>query len=158
MRLTASDFISYHRPTRCDLRVFLRDKREAEAAPGPYDEVLRRLGLKHEKDHLATLGAFTDVRDASFREQVKKTADAIAKRVPILYQAAFLVTEKFGESEVEIVGVPDFLILDGGGYLIRDVQVRGHPFQIKHDVATWAVFEWLKATAASANPTQHPAA
>jgi predicted RecB family nuclease len=120
MRLTASDFVSYHRPTRCDLRVFLRHRREEEAAPGPYDEVLRRLGLKHEKDHLATLGATADMTDASFQEQVRKTADAIAKKVPILYQAAFLVTAKFGKSEVEVVGVPDFLILDGDGYLIRD--------------------------------------
>jgi predicted RecB family nuclease len=120
MRLTASDFITNHRPTRCDLRVFLRHREEAEAAPGPYDEVLHRLGLRHEKEHLATLGTFADVSDASFHEQVKKTADAIAKKVPILYQAAFLVTAKIGESEVEIVGVPDFLILADGGYLIRD--------------------------------------
>src|SRR5271157_5784040 len=102
MRLTASDFISNHRPTRCDLRVFLRHRREEEVAPGPYDEVLHRLGLRHEKDHLATLGAFADVSDASFHEQVKKTADAIADKVPVLYQAAFLVREKIGESEVEI--------------------------------------------------------
>ena len=120
MRLTASDFVTLHRPSPCDLRVFLRHRGEEEAAPGPYDEVLHRLGLQHEKDHLTTLGAFADVSDASFHEQVKRTADAIAKKVPILYQAAFLVTDKIGESEVEIVGVPDFLILDGGGYLIRD--------------------------------------
>ncbi len=120
MRLTASDFVSCYRPTRCDLRVFLRYHQEAEAAPGPYDEVLHRLGLRHEKSHLATLGAFVDVSDASIHVQAKKTADAIASRVPILYQAAFLVTEKMCGVDVEIVGIPDFLILDGDGYLIRD--------------------------------------
>lgn len=120
MRLTASDFISCHRPTPCDLRVYLRHQGVEEAAPGPYDEVLHRLGLRHEKDHLATLGAFNDVSDDRFQAQVKKTAEAIAKNVPILYQAAFLVIEKIGESMVEIVGVPDYLILDGDGYLIRD--------------------------------------
>ena len=120
MRLTASDFVSRHRPTPCDLRVFLRHRQEEEAAPGPYDEVMRRLGLKHEKDHLKILGAFADVSDASLHEQVKKTADAIAKKAPVLYQAAFLVREKIGESEIEIVGVPDFLILDSDRYLIRD--------------------------------------
>jgi predicted RecB family nuclease len=120
MRLTASAFATYHRPTRCDLRVFLRQRREQEAEPGPYDEVLRRLGLRHEKEHLANLGAFADVSDASFDEQVRKTADAIENKVPILYQAAFLVTEKIAGTDVEIVGVPDFLILDGDGYLIRD--------------------------------------
>ena len=120
MRMTASDFVSYHRPTRCDLRVFLRHRREEESAPGPYDEVLRRLGLRHEREHLATLGEFTDLSAPSLHEQVKKTADAIDKKVPIQYQAAFLATEKIGESEVEIVGVPDFLILDRGGYTIPD--------------------------------------
>lgn len=120
MRLTASDFISYHRPTRCDLRVFLRQRREEEAAPGPYDEVLRRLGLRHEKDHLATLGEFTDLSAPSLHEQVKETAGSIAKKVPILYQPAFLVNAMLGGTDVEIVGVPDYLILDGDGYLIRD--------------------------------------
>jgi predicted RecB family nuclease len=120
MRMTASDFVSYRRPTRCDLRVFLRYHREEEVAPGPYDEVLRRLGLRHEKNHLATLGTFADASDASLHEQAKKTADAIAKKVPILYQPAFLANTVLGGTEVEIVGVPDFLILDSNGYLIRD--------------------------------------
>ena len=133
MRLTPSDIVSCHRPTRCDLRVFLRHRGVEEEAPSPFDEILQRLGLRHEKDHLATLGAFADLSDASFHEQVKRTADAIAKKVPVLYQAAFLVTEKIGESEVEIVGVSDYLILDGSGYLIRDskmsrrIDEKNHP-------------------------------
>ena len=120
MRLTASDFASCHRPTRCDLRVFLRHQREQEAEPGPYDIVLRRLGLRHERDHLATLGAFTTVSATSLEEQVKKTADAIGEKVPVLYQPAFLVKERICGTDVEIVGVPDYLILDGDGYVIRD--------------------------------------
>jgi predicted RecB family nuclease len=120
MRLTASDFASCHRPTRCDLRVFLRQQREEEAEPGPYDVVLRRLGLRHERDHLATLGTFVNVSATSLEEQVKKTADAIAEKVPVLYQPAFLATERICGTDVEIVGVPDYLILDGDGYVIRD--------------------------------------
>jgi predicted RecB family nuclease len=120
MRLTASDFASCHRPTRCDLRVFLRQQREQEAEPGAYEVVLRRLGLRHERDHLAALGTFVNVSAASLEEQVKKTADAIEKKVPALYQPAFLVTEELSGTDVEIVGVPDYLILDGDGYVIRD--------------------------------------
>ncbi len=126
MRMTASDFVSYHRPTRCDLRVFLRHHGEAEAAPGPYDEVLHRLGLRHEKDHLAALGEFTDLSAPSLQEQAKKTAVAIAKRVPILYQPAFLANTILDGTEIEIVGIPDFLILDGDGYLIRDSKMARH--------------------------------
>jgi predicted RecB family nuclease len=120
MRLTASDFISNHRPTRCDLRVFLRQRQEQEAARGPYEEVLRRLGIRHERDHLETLGAYTDASDASFYEHVKLTADAIAQQNPVVYQAAFSVNTVLAGAEVEIVGVPDFLIFDGDGYVIRD--------------------------------------
>jgi predicted RecB family nuclease len=120
MRLTASDFASCHRPTRCDLRVFLRHHRAQEAEPSPYELVLRQLGLRHERDHLATLGTFANASAASLEEQVKKTADAIERKVPVLYQPAFVTTEKICGTDVEIVGVPDFLILDGDGYLIRD--------------------------------------
>jgi predicted RecB family nuclease len=120
MRLTASDFASYHRPTRCDLRVFLRHRREQEREPGPYDIVLRRLGLRHERDHLAILGSFADVSADSLNEHLKKTADAIEKKVPVLYQPAFLAVEKICGTDVEIIGIPDYLILDGDKYLIRD--------------------------------------
>ena len=57
---------------------------------------------------------------ASLEEQVKKTADAIERKVPVLYQPAFLATENISGTDVEIVGVPDYLILDGDGYVIRD--------------------------------------
>jgi len=154
MRMTASDFVSYHRPTRCDLRVFLRHHREQEVAPGPYDEVLRRLGLRHEKNHLATLGAFADVSDASLHEQVKKTADAIAKKVPILYQPAFLANTVLGGTEVEIVGVPDFLILDGNGYLIRDSKMARRIDDDNHPEILLQVqlYGWLFEKSCGATP------
>ncbi len=123
MRLTASDFASCHRPTSCDLRVFLRHQREQEAEPSAYEIVLRRLGLKHERDHLATLGTSVNVSAASLEEQVKKTADSIEAKVPVLYQPAFAATEQICGTEVEIVGVPDYLILDGDGYVIRDLKM-----------------------------------
>jgi uncharacterized protein len=60
------------------------------------------------------------VSASSLDEQVKKTAEAIQNKVSALYQPAFLATEKLSGIDVEIVGVPDFLILDGDRYLIRD--------------------------------------
>jgi predicted RecB family nuclease len=154
VRMTASDFVSYHRPTRCDLRVFLRHQREEEIAPGPYDEVLRRLGLRHEKNHLATFGTFADVSDASLHEQVKKTADAIAKKVPILYQPAFLANTVLGGTQVEIVGVPDFLILDGNEYLIRDSKMARRIDEDNHPEILLQVqlYGWLFEKSCGAAP------
>ncbi len=34
MRLIASDFVTHHRPSKCELRVFLRHKGEKEGAGG----------------------------------------------------------------------------------------------------------------------------
>jgi predicted RecB family nuclease len=154
IRMTASDFVSYHRPTRCDLRVFLRHHREEEVAPGPYDEVLRRLGLRHEKNHLATLGNFADMSDASLHEQAKKTSDAIAKKVPILYQPAFLANTLLGGTEVEIVGVPDFLILDGDGYLIRDSKMARRIDEENHPeiLLQVQIYGWLFEKSCGAPP------
>ena len=45
MRLIASDFIDYYRPSKCALRVFLKQKGEKEREPGIFEDVLRRLGL-----------------------------------------------------------------------------------------------------------------
>ena len=123
MRLVASDFVTHYRPTKCELRVFLRHRGEPEAEPSPFDEVLHRLGLRHEKQHLATLGPHTDLSGLSEDERIQQTQDAIARKVPVLYQPAFRVHHQIAGTEVEIVGQPDFLILDGDGYLIRDSKI-----------------------------------
>ena len=123
MRLVASDFVTHYRPTKCELRVFLRHKGEKEAEPSPFDEVLHRLGLRHEREHLATLGPHTDLSGLSEDERIQQTQDAIARKVPVLYQPAFRVLHQIAGTEVEIVGQPDFLILDGDGYLIRDSKI-----------------------------------
>src|SRR5271168_2219996 len=120
MRLIASDFITNYRPNFCDLRVWLRHRGEQARNASAFDEVLHRLGERHEQEHLATLGAALDLSRLDEKQRQEKSAEAVANRVPVLYQPSFLVRHTFGGTEAEIVGVPDFLILDGDEYLIRD--------------------------------------
>ena len=91
MRLTASDFTTYWRPSPCELRVFLHEKGEPEAEPGAFDEVMRRLGIRHEREHLATLGPYLDLSTVPIDERVGRTLEAIARKVPVIYQPAFVV-------------------------------------------------------------------
>ena len=126
MRLTASDFMTYWRPSPCELRVFLHEKGEPEAEPGAFDEVMRRLGIRHEQEHLVTLGPYLDLSNVLIGERVGKTLDVIATKVPVIYQPAFIVRHRIADTDVEIVGAPDFLILDGDGYLIRDCKMSRH--------------------------------
>src|SRR5258707_6632221 len=123
MRLIASDFMTYWRPSACELRVFLHERGEPEAEPGAFDEVMRRLGIRHEQEHLATLGPYLDLSNDLIDERVGKTLEAIANKVPVIYQPAFVVRHRIAGTDVEIVGVPDFLILDGDSYVIRDCKM-----------------------------------
>ena len=91
MRLTASDLMTYWRPSPCELRVFLQKKSEPEAEPSAFDEVMRRLGIRHEQEHLATLGPYLDLSSVQIGERIGRTLEAIANKVPVVYQPAFLV-------------------------------------------------------------------
>jgi predicted RecB family nuclease len=123
MRLIASDFVTHHRPTPCELRVWLRHRGEPERDASVYEEVLHRLGERHEREHLASLGAYLDLSQLDAEQRLRTTSEAIANRVPVLYQPAFRVTDTFGATEAEILGIADFMILDGEGYIIRDAEM-----------------------------------
>ena len=120
MRLTPSDIVNLYRPTPCSLRVYLREKGVPGAEPSAFDQILQTLGQRHEEAHLATLGAYEDLSVVPQDERVQRTTDAIRNCVPVIYQGEFAVDTVVGGMPVTIVGRPDFLILDGDGYLIRD--------------------------------------
>jgi predicted RecB family nuclease len=123
MRLIATDIITHYRPNPCDLRVWLRHQGEPQREATEFEQVLYRLGERHEREHLATLGAYLDLSRLKEEERIRKTLEAIADRVPVIYQPGFRVVHTFGTVEAEIVGYPDFLICDGDAYLIRDAKM-----------------------------------
>ncbi len=120
MRLNASDLITLYRPDHCELRLYLRNKGEKGEPADPFQEILNSLGLRHEKKHLASLGSFVDLSDSSIYEQARRTKASIANKSAVLYQPAFVLTQKIGSEDVEIIGVPDFLIWNGRNYILRD--------------------------------------
>jgi predicted RecB family nuclease len=120
MRLTASDIFSIYRPTLCSVRVYLREQQIPEAEPGVFEKILQTLGQRHEQSHLATLGAYEDLRAVSQDQRVQRTLEAVRNRVPVIYQGELACDTILGSTHVNIAGRPDFLILDGEGYLIRD--------------------------------------
>lgn len=119
MRLLASDIITYYRPSECELRLYLRSNGEPAAEPSEFDKVLQRLGVRHEKAHLASLGAHLDLSGVSEADRVQQTRKAIANGTRVIYQGAFSVDTAIDGISVTIVGYPDFLLADNG-YKIRD--------------------------------------
>lgn len=119
MRVLASDIITYYRPSECELRLYLRSKDEPAAEPSEFDRVLQRLGVRHEKAHLETLGAYVDLSDIDGADRVQQTRNAIAQCVGVLYQPAFSVETIVDGMPVTVIGYPDFLLYEYG-YKIRD--------------------------------------
>src|ERR1700733_3314857 len=111
MRLIASDLITNERPSRCDLRVWLRHQGQPQRDSTAYEEVLHKLGEKHEREHVTALGKLIDFSGLEEEERVQKTLQAIAAQTLVLYQPIFRVIHRFGIIETEILGIPDFMIL-----------------------------------------------
>lgn len=53
--IQASDFYTYFRPSECPLRLYLRRNGIMEEEPGPLQEVIIRLGNRHEEEHRTAL-------------------------------------------------------------------------------------------------------
>jgi len=120
MRLTASDIVSLYRPTPCSLRLYLREHGVPESEPSAFEQIIQTLGQVHEQSHLATLGAYEDISIVDRGQRVLRTLEAIKNHIPVIYQGEFACETTISGSPVVIVGRPDFLILDGDNYIIRD--------------------------------------
>jgi predicted RecB family nuclease len=123
IKISASDFYTLLSPSKCELRCYLKNIGKKEAPPGPYTEILFRLGKIHEKSHLDTFPEYVDFSKGSLEEREKKTVEAIKQSVPIIYQAVLKTTLKYNDRNYEILGEPDFLIKNENGYIIRDSKI-----------------------------------
>lgn len=132
MRFIATDYYSLYRPAKCGLRVYLREHREPEGEPSPYEEVIRRLGHRHERAHLATFPSVTDLQTGAPDERVERTKSAIKDQAPLIYQGAFRASLTIEGQLCDIIGEPDFLIAENGSYVIRDAKISRRITEADH--------------------------
>lgn len=145
MIIRASDTYSLYQPSNCSRRVYLRYRQIQEPKPGPYEEVLRKLGDRHEMAHLTTFSDVVDLSQIPYEDRANQTRVHIQSRTPVIYQGLLIATTEVNGIECEIVGGPDFLIEDGSTYKIRDSKMsrriteKDHPevFQQLH------IYGWL---------------
>jgi predicted RecB family nuclease len=145
VRLNASDFYTFFRPSKCELRIYLRQKGKKEAPPGPYEEVLFRLGERHEASHLASFEHYADLREGSLEERENKTKDAVQQGAKIIYQAVLKATYEFDGGKYEILGEPDFLIRQQDGYIVRDSKISRRITEKDHPeiLRQLEIYGWL---------------
>ncbi len=133
MNLSPSDIYTYTRPSICELRVYLRHRGEPEGDPSPYQTVIRRLGQRHEQEHLRTFAEVVNISDGAHPDRIARTAEAVRNGAAVIYQPALIANLTIAGQEWDIRGDPDFLIRDGESYALRDCKIarriteKAHP-------------------------------
>jgi predicted RecB family nuclease len=123
MRLSPSDFATLYRPNACDLRIWLKHHDEPQRDATAYEEVLRRLGDRHEAEHLVSLGEFTGMTGGTEDQHVNDTLAAIQAKIPVIHHPVFRVKHAIAGVQLEIFGIPDFIIFDVDNYVVRDAKL-----------------------------------
>jgi predicted RecB family nuclease len=137
MTLTASDFYRAYRPSECDLRLYLHHRGVKAAEPGPFEEVIRRLGERHERARLGELAGVLNLGDGTLEDRQRRTLEAIRTGVAVIYQAVLMAVIRLGGRECTVVGIPDFLIREGDGYVIHDVKISRRITESAHPEILW---------------------
>ena len=123
-RLVASDFYGYLRPSQCGLRVWLREQDAEEAPLGVFAATLMRLGIEHERRHLERFRRHVDIGTLPREQQAAATVELVAARERVIYQGRLEAQTTLAGREVEIVGLPDFMLPARSGYAIRDSKLN----------------------------------
>jgi predicted RecB family nuclease len=105
------------------LRLNLREKGVPEGELGPYEQVLTRLGERHEKGHLAEFPSVRDLSTGPIKQRLDRTRTAVEERVPLIYHGLVRARVAIDETSCEVTGEPDFLIEDRGSYIVRDSKI-----------------------------------
>ena len=132
MILNASNIYDLYRPSACELRVFLRHADQPQAEPGPFELLLRELGQRHERDHLTTLGPCEDVSEGNFGERQAKTRRLVGAGAAAIYQPVLMARAPEGFGDHLIIGIPDLLLREGNGYVVRDCKLARHVDERRH--------------------------
>lgn len=129
LAIRPSDFYDLYRPSKCDLRLYLKQKSVEPAPPSAFEQVIFRLGQRHEKSHLSTFPEFSDLTAKS----AERSLEEIRKGSPVIYQGSLRAEVSVDGQVIEVVGISDFMIKEGEGYFIRDckmarrVSEKDHP-------------------------------
>jgi len=143
--LTPSHFYRLYSPSYCELKLYLSHKGIKPSPPGAFEQVLFRLGERHEKQHLDSFPVVANLTNIPDR-----TLSEIQKNSPVIYQGELKSPIKIDSSLIEVVGIPDFMIKEPQGYVIRDCKLARHATEKDHPeiLRQLQMYGWLfeKAT------------
>ena len=145
MRLVATDAYTLHRPSLCDLRVYLHQRGVEPEPRSAFEEVIERLGRRHEEAHRASFPEITDLRGDDLEHRLQESKRAVASRLPALYQPILATNIELAGVPCEVIGEPDFLILEADRYIVRDSKLARRITHADHPeiIAQMSLYGWL---------------
>ena len=157
MNLSPSSIASLSQPSKCERRTWLKDVEKLKPAPNDgFAEFIIEQGLRHEAEVLERLRAdfskldVVDLGPLKHPEAVKRTSELVAQGDTLIYQAHFESQASVEGEEVTLVGYPDFLIPEGGGWiigdakLVRSIHKQGNDGTLKEKSDKKAIFHQLR--------------
>lgn len=123
-RLSPSGLYNLMRPSRCDLREWLRSHDYDEEPRTVFSEFLMDAGLAHEARHLLRFPGAVDIALAPRDEQAAATVAELEAGTRVIYQGRLVARTTLAGREVEIVGHPDFMLPARRGWAIRDSKLN----------------------------------
>ena len=73
-----------------------------------------------------------NLSSGSLPERAARTIELINRATPIIYQGVLLSEVRIGPTQIEVLGIPDLLLLKGSSYLIRDCKLARHATERTH--------------------------
>ncbi len=139
--LNPTQFYTLYSPSKCELRLYLDQKAVKSAPPSAFEEILFLLGQRHEINHLSTFPVYRDLTEAPY----EKTVEEIKKGSHVIYQGALISQTIINGQSIQVIGIPDFIIKEGKGYIIRDCKIARHATEDKHSeiLRQLQVYGWL---------------
>lgn len=150
LKIKPSYFYTLYRPSKCDLRFYLQQKGVEPAPPSEFEQLIFRLGQRHEKNHLSTFPQVSDLTG----KLVDMTLAEIQKGSPVIYQGELRQQIQIEGNLIEVVGIPDFMIKEGTGYFIRDCKMARHATEDRHPEIPrqLQIYGWLFEKATGKRP------
>jgi predicted RecB family nuclease len=130
--LSGKDLAYHLRPSPCDLRVYLREHGAPVAPPSPFDDMISRLGRRHEVVELTRLQPVVNLSDGPLDERARQTRSEVANRAEVIYQGVLKIDSVVAGLPATLVAIPDFLVRGTSGYAIRDSRLAAGVAQEPH--------------------------
>lgn len=132
MRIPIQVIYNLFAPSYCEKRLYFAYNNVKALESGPFEQLIYKLGLRHEENYLNSIGECIDISIGRIEDRITATKKYIADKMPVIYQGVLCADLIVNNKPITLVGIPDFLIYEEGGYQIRDCKLARHVDDKRH--------------------------